>query len=110
MSVVSKLQSVPETSRLSGIPYDTLLRLIHEEKLRAVRLPGRRSFLIDPVDLECLIEASKSGSKVGTISENPSRQVAENRAPENRRRGGRRKSGKVLPFEWMEEFGVPRAR
>ena len=56
-----KLLKIAEASEQSGIPKGTLYRLVKEGKLRIVHLPGRRSFLIDPRDLEAMIEASKTG-------------------------------------------------
>ena len=56
-----KLLKIAEASEQSGISKFTLYRLVKEGKLRIVHLPGRRSFFIDPRDLEAMIEASKTG-------------------------------------------------
>lgn len=62
-----KLVTPPKASDRSGIPYDTMLRLIHEGALPTVKLPGRRGYFIDLNDLDALIERSKIvGTKVGT--------------------------------------------
>jgi len=62
------LKSVPAMAKASGISYWTLLRLIHESKLPAVQIPGRRAYLIDPADLDDFIESFKTGTKTGTKS------------------------------------------
>jgi|SRR5215471_9655544 len=56
-----KLLTIAEAAKESGIPRGTMYRLVKEGKLRVVQLPGRRSFFIDPRDLEAMIEASKTG-------------------------------------------------
>jgi len=69
-----KLLKIAEASEQSGIPKQTMYRLVKEGKLRVVHLPGRRSFFIDPRDLEAMIEASKTG-------EIPAEVPMENRGP-----------------------------
>ncbi len=75
---MSRLLKVAESSEARGIPYGTLLRLIHSGQLPAVKLPGRRSYLIDPDDLDELIEASKTGTVAGTKLRCPDTKTSEN--------------------------------
>jgi excisionase family DNA binding protein len=95
-----KVVSVPQAAEATGIPYQTLLRLIHEEHLPAVSLPGRRSYLVDVEDLKALVERSKSGSIDGSEREVQPAQVALNKESRNGRKS-RRKSGNP---NWRKEF------
>jgi hypothetical protein len=51
--------SLRDAERESGIPKDSLRKLIAERALTTVELPGIRRVLIDRKDLDDLIERSK---------------------------------------------------
>jgi excisionase family DNA binding protein len=96
-----KLLTVPQASKEYGIPYQTLLRLIHQKELIAVKLPGRRSFLLDPIDIEAMLNAAKTGSFDGSKGPNDIGQVALNKESQiqARPRSNRAKSSFDHVFE-----------
>lgn len=55
----ARLMSLRDAERESGIPKDSLRKLIAERALTTVELPGIRRVLIDRKDLDDLIERSK---------------------------------------------------
>jgi excisionase family DNA binding protein len=54
------VRAFPATA-YSGIPVRTLLRLIAAGRLRPIRVPGMGRLLLDRLDLDALLEASKRG-------------------------------------------------
>ncbi len=94
MGSSTRLLKVAETSEARGIPYGTLLRLIHSGELPAVKLPGRRSYLIDPDDLDELIEASKTGTVAGTKLRCPTAKTSVN--------GNKNRKLKAYPSDWYK--------
>jgi len=55
----ARLMSLRQAEAESGIPKDSLRKLIADSSLPAVELPGIRRVLIDRQDLNDLIEQSK---------------------------------------------------
>lgn len=55
-----RLISLRDAERYSGIPKDSIRKLVAMRKLPAVELPGIRRVLIDRVDLDAFIDACKT--------------------------------------------------
>lgn len=55
-----RLISLRDAEHYSGIPKDSIRKLITMRKLPAVELPGIRRVLIDREDLDALIDACKT--------------------------------------------------
>jgi hypothetical protein len=64
---IMKLVTLPAAAKESGIPYSTLLRLANERLIPVVRIPGRRSALIDPADVAAWIQSLKTGAVPGVV-------------------------------------------
>lgn len=73
-----KLRTVPQAAKESGIFYPTLLRLIREEKVRVVVLPGRKKALVDMADIDAFIAGAKSGLTGGQTEEIEPAQTVDN--------------------------------
>jgi excisionase family DNA binding protein len=54
-----RLLPVPRAARYLGISVRSLWRLVDDDRLRPVRLPGLRRVAFDVRDLDALIEASR---------------------------------------------------
>ena len=61
-----KLLTVKEAARGSGIGVGLLRSLIKSGQLPVVLIPGRQFVLVDPADLDRLIQSFKSGSLSGS--------------------------------------------
>ena len=65
---MSKPLTIPAASKESGVPYQTLLRLVNQKLVRSIEIPGRRSRLVHLEDVQAAIESMKVGGKVGSVS------------------------------------------
>jgi hypothetical protein len=68
--------TIPQAAREFGFPYWTLLRLVNEGEIVSLSIPGRRTKMLDPVDVQAFIERVKSGSVVGSVDSERPPQVA----------------------------------
>jgi hypothetical protein len=57
---MSVLTSASKAAQLSGIPYRILLALLRDGKIPSVELPGRRTAMVDLVDIEEFIQGAKT--------------------------------------------------
>lgn len=94
------LLTVPQAADESGIPYQTLLRLIREKQLPAVEIPGRRSKLVDMDDVHRFIDERKTGSFPGAINHVEHTQVALNEQSQKNQKTG----SKAAKYDWMHEY------
>ncbi len=94
------LLSVREAASRLRIGYNTMLDLIHAGKVAVVRLPGRRSLLVDPRDLDTLIDASKVAPHLAPSSQEPIGEVDENVALQIQSRN----NGIVYKKGWNERL------
>jgi len=71
--------TIPKAAKSFEIPYPTLLRLVNEGHIPHLDIPGRRSALLDPADVQAWIDRSKSGSVSGSVDEKQPAQMAANK-------------------------------
>src|SRR5882672_2470529 len=71
--------TIPKAAKEFGIPYQTLLRLVHEGEIVKLEIPGRRSVLLDPADIQAFIDRVKSGSVIGSEDQKQPPEMALNK-------------------------------
>lgn len=107
---MSRLLSIPKAAEGSGIPYDTLIRLVHEAKVPAVKVPGRRAWLIDPDDVQAFIQSLKYGTNIGAIREVKELEVAASKGAKVRPKGSGSSIEKSHSTDWIERVRRSRGR
>lgn len=70
--------TIPKAAKKFGFPYQTLLRLVNENEIVSLDIPGRRTKMLDPDDVQAFIDRSKSGSIRGSEAKKQPSQVAPN--------------------------------
>lgn len=101
---MERLWTVYEAEAERGIPYATLLRLIHAGDLPAVKLRGRRRYLIDRADLDALIQASKTTGRVDQKVDQTPVMNAENSQQNHRPRKMVKSAEFVVKPNWYKKL------
>lgn len=59
---MNPLLTIRRVAEILNRSYGTTMKLIHSGELPHVKLPGSREYLVDPRDLQALIDRSNSGT------------------------------------------------
>ncbi len=76
-SEVTQLLTIKAAAKASNIGYGTLRRIVKDGLITVVMLPGQRTPMLDPADLDALIAASKVGTTAGTEAILPENHVTD---------------------------------
>lgn len=82
------LLTIRRVAEILNRSYGTTMKLIHSGELPHVKLPGSREYLVDPRDLQALIDRSNSGAFPGALTLENVAQPCEKTAPKKRCRAG----------------------
>ena len=101
---MTPLLTLRQASKVSGIGYAILRKIVAAKRLPVVRLPERKFVLIDPSDLGRLIEASKTGAEPGS-NEKPHRgKVVDISAQKKRSQAAESKASGTGKYQWIDKY------
>lgn len=101
---MTQLLTIKAAAKASNIGYGTLRKIVKDRLITVVMLPGQRTPMLDPADLDAFIASSKVGSASGTEAILPENHVADFKSLEATTRRVRPRASRKANLPYHERF------